>query len=50
MSTFAMVSAGALLVSTVLLVLMWNCKAEDPRLIEARRERRNMRAFWKIAG
>lgn len=50
MSTFIMISVGAFLVSTALLPLMWNCRAEDPRLTDARRKRRNMRAFWKIAG
>ena len=48
MSTFTMISAAAFLLATALLPLMWNCRAEDPRVTEARRKRRNMRAFWKI--
>jgi len=36
--------------ATVGLPFAWKCRLEDPRLIDARRKRRNMHTFWKIAG
>jgi hypothetical protein len=47
-TTFIVIGWGTFAIATALVPLLWNCPADDPRLIEARRKRRNMYVFWTI--